>query len=507
MSVNRRDFLKAATLGGTGAMVRAAAPASRPAHAESGSGKQAITDRMGFGAWINDVRTEPLPFDGWPPVVLDDVAEKSIIATMDLQARSGYNMFDLFGLFAAYGWPIDIVSAVDRDRDQRVRRIMKAARDRGIKLIYGLGVYSWGFDKIIEHDPAVKGPNIHAMCGSKEESWQWQKKIIDFILQYDFDGYHLEASDLGRCTCAECIKTWPVQATYYNVITARAAEYIRSKAPGKFIAAITISWADWNKGFTEEDKDGLVELSKKVDSILDQGHHGNYIKAADRKAFIERLHCRFGTSGGFWVYPPYRCDRLKWFLPYTKKTGTHIKQLYADGGRTVLYYQGPVNNPGVEMNIAFGGRLMSDTSRSVDDVLAEVVEDLYKPRTPEALKKLVGVFQTAEDAYCGNMNYDADGVHLKGLPAYPGPGELHIGFGLGLAAEASAVPVHLLEPNLSDQGRAQYAKGLTSCLKSVYEIEGQCADADRLQRLKTCILHALDDVAAVAYGMQAAKSA
>ena len=31
------------------------------------------------------VRTQPLPFDSWPPVVLDDVAEKSIIATMDLQ--------------------------------------------------------------------------------------------------------------------------------------------------------------------------------------------------------------------------------------------------------------------------------------------------------------------------------------------------------------------------------------------------------------------------------------
>ena len=126
---------------------------------------------MAFGAWINDVRTEPLPFDSWPPVILDDIAEKSIISTMDLQARSGYNMFDMFGLFAAWGWPVDIVSAVDKDRDARVRRILKAAHDRGIKVVYGLGVYSWGFDKIIEHDPAVKGPNPHAMCASKEESW------------------------------------------------------------------------------------------------------------------------------------------------------------------------------------------------------------------------------------------------------------------------------------------------------------------------------------------------
>ncbi len=365
-SINRRDFLKAASAAGVGLTAGTAAGQNQPARSEpgvevpgdppwrapaTGSGKQAYPDRMGFGAWINDVRTEPLPFDPWPPVVLDDVAESSIIRTMDLQAKSGYNMFDLFGLFAAFGWPVDIVSAVDEDRDRRVRRIMKAARERGIKVIYGLGVYSWGFDKIIEHDPAVKGPNPHAMCGSHEESWEWQQKIIDFIMRYDFDGYHLEASDLGRCTCAECMKRWPVNAAYYNVITGRSADYIRSKAPDKYIAAITISWTDWNKGFTEEDKNGLVELSRKVDSILDQGHHGTFIKAPDRKVFIQRLHCRYGTSGGFWVYPPFRCHRLRWFLPYTKKTGTEIKQLYADGGRTVLYYQGPVNNPGVEVNV------------------------------------------------------------------------------------------------------------------------------------------------------------
>ena len=505
MNINRRDFIKVAAVTGAGTMGRADIPATGTGLATSAGGKQAFADRMGFGAWINDVRTEPLPFDSWPPVLLDDVAEKSIIATLELQALSGYNMFDMFGLFAAHGWPVDIVSAVDEDRDRRVRRILAAARARGIKIVYGLGVYSWGFDKIIEHDPAVKGPNAHAMCGSSEASWQWQKKVIDFIMRYDFDGYHLEASDLGRCTCAECMKRWPVQATYYNTITARAADYIRSQAPGKYIAAITISWADWNQGFTEEDKNGLVELSKKVDSILDQGHHGTYVKAPDRKAFIQRLACKFGTSGGIWVYPPFRCHRLRWFLPYTRRTGTHIKELYADGGRTVLYYQGPVNNPGVEVNIAFGGRVMSDVSRNVEEVLSEVLEDRYKPRTPAALKKLVEVFQVAEDAYFANMDYDADGVHLKGLQAYPGPGELHIGFGIGLAAGVSAVPVHLLEPNLTDKGRALYAKGLETCLRTVCDIETKCADQERIGRLKECIFHALDDVITVAYARESAK--
>jgi hypothetical protein len=459
---------------------------------------------MGFGAWINDVRTEPLPYASWPPDILDDVAEQSIIATMKLQAASGYNMFDMFGLFAAWGWPIDIRSAADKDRDARVRRILAEAKALGIKIVYGLGVYSWGFDKIIQHDPAVKGPNIHAMCASRDESWEWQKKIIDFILQYDFDGYHLEASDLGRCTCETCMQTWPVKATYYNQITARCADYIREQAPGKYIAAITISWADWNSGFTDEDKNNLVELSRKVDCIFDQGHHGQYVKQPDRKSFIERLHCRFGTSGGFWVYPPFRCHRQRWFLPYTQATGAHMKQLYADGGRSVLYYQGPVTNPGVEVNIAFGGKMMSAVDRDVTDVLSEVIEELYRPANASAHRKLVEVFQSAENCYLGNLNYDSDNIHLKGLSAYPGPGELHIGFGIGLAGSVSAVPVYLLEPNLIDKGRAAYAKGLEDCLSTVIEIEHQVEATQRIQRLKDSIYHALDDVISIAYARETA---
>jgi hypothetical protein len=505
MNVNRRDFVKGASLAGLGMLAGRARSEPAPAAPTAAPGRQAITDRMAFGAWINDVRTEPLPFDSWPPVVLDDIAEQSIIRTMDLQARWGYNRFDLFGLFAAWGWPVDIVSAVDKDRDARVRRLLKAARSRGLKLIYGLGVYSWGFDKIIEHDPAVRGPNPHAMCASKEESWEWQKKIIDFILRYDFDGYHLEASDLGRCTCNACLQQWPVMATYYNRITARCAEYIRHQAPDKFLAAITISWADWNTGFTEEDKTHLVQLSSKVDALLDQGHHGQYIKPAERKAFIDRLHCRFGTSGGFWVYPPFRCHRQRWFLPYTRKTGAHIQQLYADGGRTVLYYQGPVTNPGAEVNVAFGGRIMSDVQRDTTDVLAEVLQDLYRPKTPQAQRKLLEVFRLAEEAYFQNLDYDADGIHLKGLPAYPGPGELHIGFGIGLAGGVSAVPVYLLEPNLNDQGRAAYAQGLQTCLKQVCDIEAQVGAVERMQRLKSSIYHALDDVITIAYARETAK--
>ena len=111
MSINRREFVITASAAGLGLLASTALSETSRAAKAPLIGKQAITDRMAFGAWINDVRTEPLPFGSWPPVILDDIAEQSIIQTMDLQAQSGYNMFDMFGLFAAWGWPVDIVSA------------------------------------------------------------------------------------------------------------------------------------------------------------------------------------------------------------------------------------------------------------------------------------------------------------------------------------------------------------------------------------------------------------
>ena len=139
MSISRRGFVKTASAAGLGLLAGTALSEAGHVSTKVTIGKKTISDRMAFGAWINDVRTEPHPFDSWPPVILDDTAERSILATMDLQAGSGYN---IFGLFAAWGWPVDIVSAMDKDRDARVPRILKAAHDRGIKVVYGLGVYS-----------------------------------------------------------------------------------------------------------------------------------------------------------------------------------------------------------------------------------------------------------------------------------------------------------------------------------------------------------------------------
>ncbi len=493
MKMNRRRFLQTTSLAGVGALAGAAA-----ARAAVDPGPEAFTDRLAFAPWMNDVRLTPPPFSGWPPDEFDDTTVESLIRTLKLNAEYGYNYFDIYGLFATWGWPAQLSEAATPERVRRVRQVLEAARDVGVKVVYGMGVYSWGFDEIIKAHPEVAGPNPHAMCASKEASWEWQRKLVDFVLEYDLDGFHLESADLGRCTCEACMERWPHNADYHNHVTSRTAQYIRSVRPDAYICVTLISWADWNGTLTEADKNALVDLSQSVDCIFDQGHHSCYVdprKGEDRKAFIERLHCRYGTSGGLWVYPTYVWDRLQWFLPYPKQTGAHLQALHRDGGRGVMYYQGPVANPGVEINIAFGGQMMCHPERGVEENLAQVLERLYKPKSPQALDTLVQVVRGAEDAYFDNMDWDEDRFYLNGnqdLPQlfgrFPGPGELHLSRPLtGLYG----TPDYLLEPHLTYEGRRAYNAGLEACLKQAWELENDFEEREKVKRLQTAMLNAL----------------
>lgn len=490
--MNRREFMHLGTAAGAlgaGLLAQESSLAARPDRSRT----EGFVDRIAFGPWMNDTRTTPLPFSGWPVEAFDDVTVQSLIDTFELNETFGYNIYDIFGLFSTWGWPVDIESAATPERGARVRKVLKAAHRRNIRVICGMGIYSWGFDEIIKAHPEVttpnqQYPNEHVMCASKEASWEWQKKIVDFMMQWDIDGFHLEAADLGRCTCADCMATWPRNPDYFCNITARTAKYIREKMPSAYIMLTTISWADWNTGFAEVDKDSLVEISSTVDCIFDQGHHSCYIRPPARKPFIDRLKCRFGTSGGLWVYPTYTWDRLQWFLPYPRQTGTHMKELYADGGRGILYYQGPPNNPGVEINIAFGGELMNNPDASIEDNLASVLERLYKPKSPSALDKLTALILRAEDAYFKNMDWDEQHLYLKGLSLFPGPGELHLSRPI---TGIYGTPDYLFEPHMTFDGRMAYNHGLEAVLQETYEIGGQFADQEKMVRLQTAMLNAL----------------
>ena len=457
--------------------------------------------RIAFGAWINDMRNDPIPLQNWPAPHFDDEMINSMVQAMDVQSEAGFNHIDAWGLFATYGYPPDIASVfTEEEHASKVRKLLKAAADRDMHFMFGLGLFSWGYDEIIRADPSVRGvdhngaPHSHAMCGAKEKSWKYVEKILDYALNnFDFHGVHLESCDLGCCMCPECAGRDGVVG--YNVrLNIRAADYIKSKWPRQFVNTIPINWANGKHGpntgpFTPEGKRHIIELSKHIDCFMDQGWRGTFILPEERREFISSLHCDYGTSGGIWLYHCARRNRLSYFLPYPKGTGNAIKEHFADGARGCMIYQGPMINPAVEVNTAVAGRLLSDASRSIDDALAEAIELYYKPKTLTANEKLMGIYNKAEDAF-----FESWPEAAKKNPARPG--EFHLEPLFGEHPQKSSY----LTDYLDSQGRAEYRKGLMAILKDLSEIEEDFEDAGRIRRIKTCIIAVLVDIENLGYG-------
>jgi hypothetical protein len=501
MKPDRRDFLKTASLG---AAYLAAGNGSRTVRAQNQQtagdpGGQAYKYRIAFGAWINDMRQDPLPLENWPAPQFDDECVGSIIKTMDVQSKAGFNMLDVWGLFATYGWPTDIVSALDDDRKRRIHKLLAAARERGIQIMLGLGTYSWGYDKIIQADPAVRGknpdgsPHAHAMCDAGPKAFEYVRKIIDFTLgEFDFGGVHLESCDLGCCHCPQCAGKDGVVG--YNVrINTKTADYVKRKWPDKTVYVITINWIPAGKHFNADEKARVIELSKHIDCVFDQGHCGCQVAENERRDFIRSLHCAYGTSGQLWLYPDAKWDRSSYFLPYTRRSGHAIKKQYEDGVRGCMFYQGPVNNPSTEVNVAVGGRILSDTGRNPDDVLAEVIDLYYKPKDAETRKLLVDIFRRAEDGYFGQWKEEA----FRKVWGIPTPGEFKLDQALFGTAPGAAT--YLREPSLDAQGRKAYKKVLLSILADLPKLEGKCQDEGRLKKIKSGVIVTLNLISTIAY--------
>jgi hypothetical protein len=499
MPTTRREFLMNASRVTAGAALSVAP-------AEAGTGRRVLPNpdtayryRIAFGAWINDMRLRPLPLEQWPAPHLDDETVESATRALDLQARSGFQMLDAWGLFATYGWPPDIVSALDRDRRRRIQRLLRAAKERGMRLSLGLGVYSWGYDRIIEADPSVRGknpdgtPHAHAMCDASPKSFEYVKRIVDFTLgEFDFGGVHMESCDLGCCFCPECAGKDGVVG-YNTRINAKVADYIKARWPEKVVYSITINWVPPFKHFDAEEKRRVLELGRHVDCVFDQGHSGYHVAEEERRDFVGQLACAYGTSGRLWLYPDQRWERDTWFLPYPRRSAEALKQQFADGVRGCLFYQGPVTNPGVELTVAVGGRILADTARDVSAATAEALEELYRPKTPDALKRLAALFERAEESYFRQWKADL----FRRVWGIPVPGEFKLDQNLFGTSPGPAT--FLREPCLDAEGRKAYRDGLHAALRDIDALEGRCRDGGRLERIRSGIIVTLNLINTIRY--------
>lgn len=454
--------------------------------------------RIAFGVWINDMRPTPLPLEKWPAPQLDDITIAGIAAAMDVQAEAGFTMLDVWGLFATYGWPPDLESAVDTERDRRIRQVLAAAHERGLGLMLGMGVYSWGYDRIIEADPAVRGkdangnPHPHAMCDAHPRSFDYVRRILDYVLErYDFDGVHLESCDLGCCMCERCAGSMGIPA--YNVqLNIKTAEHIRGRWPDKVLTVIPISWIPPYTHFSAADQEQIIELSRRIDCFMDQGHLGTMVAPAERPGFIARLACDYGTSAGLWLYPDARWERCAHFLPYVRRTGAAISEHYADGARGCMFYQGPMLNPSTEINVAAGGRMLCDPTRPPEEALSDAIAHYYQPRSTAAHEALTELFLRAEEAYFGQ--WDETRFNQAGRPM---PGEFMLDRHLFGTSPGPAT--YLMEPFLDSPGRLAYKRALRAILSDLDAIPAGAIDEPRRERIRRSLIVTLMLLNTVAY--------
>ncbi len=459
--------------------------------------------RIAFGVWLNDFRQTPITDETWPSIRIDESTIESFESVIALISSAGYTALDIFGLLTNRDWPLVVEDVINEKRKKQVDHLIRVAHDSGIRIIYGLGVYSWGFETIIKNDERVRGTNPQALCGSRAESQRWMEKVIDFVAStFDIDGFHLEAADQGRCSCAKCAEMGDVE--YFSTLNKRTAEYIRGKWPGKILLVNTSGYLPWGDFICNDDVRHIIDVGTVIDIFIDGGNHGLFVHEHDRRRVVEQLPCSYGTSGGFWIYPPQHWERDRWFLPYFSRSANHLKQLYADGATSCELYLGPPSNPSAELCMYCNGLFTQNVRRSVDDIYSEAIEYLYQPEKDTANDALKHIFMEAEHAFFDNWVPErnrslsepfSDGIDglFEFSSAYPEraiPGELFLE---PLFCNAPGLPVYLTV-HMKTAGRERYAQRLSDMRKTLAPIRNLCGRPEKIERLIACVDNVMNDI-------------
>ena len=402
--IDRRAFLAAACAGMPAVQARAAEPA-RYKH-------------RGYLGWITDLATRADANAAWPSLRIDDALLEDYRRTFALMARLGFNEVTIWGFYVSRNWPLDVAGSVSPTRGAMVEKILASARQHGIRVYSGLGVYSWGFEEIIRAHPRLSRGNPRAMCASEPEAWEWMRKVIDFVYgRFPIDGVSMQSADQGRCECSQCKRYSDVE--YHALLAVRVSEYIRGRWPKK-----TIAVNSWGMCFQDRAAlPALERIGRAVDYLIDVHDTSRAAGPAYRRELIRALPCAFGTIGGPQVEPPQHWDRERWFLPTAKRGGEHLAALWQDGGRVCEYFFHILANPGDEISLWVAGKTLADPGTPWQRHLRSTVDELYGIRRAATADALCHLVVKAEDAYFDQVRPVASGtISMEPLEGdRPGP--------------------------------------------------------------------------------------
>lgn len=352
---------------------------------------------------------------------IDESLQKDYRETFELIRQLGLQNLCVWGLYVSRAWPVDLTNSVAPGRARSVETLISAAHAKGVRVLSGLGAYSWGFDEILRANPHLMKGNSHAMCGSEEGSWDWMRKSIDFVFsRFPIDGVSMQSADQGRCRCDKCSRYTDTE--YHARLDLRCATYIRSRWPRKIIGV-----SGWGMRF--EDAAGIphiAELGRHVDYIIDVPDSSRRGDPGLRKRLIAAVPCAFGTLGGPQVEPPQHWARDRWFLPTIRTAAEHLEDLYGDGGRACEWFYYILANPGCEITTWVVAKTLADPVTPWSNHLASSIERIYSVSKSQTRDALGEAFLAAENAYiqylpprfCGTISLEPLVSSEPGPPVY-----------------------------------------------------------------------------------------
>ena len=425
--------------------------------------------------WIRDLASETSPQDEWPSIKIDSSLLHDYDVTLKTMYEIGLNEIVIWGFFVSREWPVDIERTIDDIRKEQVMAIINKAHAYNIKVLSGVGIYNWGFDAIIRANPQLAcKDNPHAMCLYQPESWEWQKKVLDYIFALPIDGVNLQSADQGRCSCDES-KNMSDMA-YHAVINQKVIQYIRGNYPGKII-----SIGGWGMNIKdEEDLLSLHSMTKNADYFTDvrDNNLSPYTTSFRMKMVNEIKPCLYGTTGTPNVEPPQHWRRDRWFLPTAKRAAEELQLLYQQGGSSVENYMHVLTNPGDEATIRLMAFIEQEPTANWVDSYKEILSKMFSPYNNAAADDLFELFINAEDNYFNNID-DYKAINIVRLEP--------------LISDKAGEPIYILE-KMSKKNRRKYLEGSERLMQKAEGLKQKVKNKILFGKVISCLKNMKKDI-------------
>lgn len=362
-----------------------------------GAAANSFSFRVACG-WLRDLASEPRPGSPWPDVTWDDQLLADQLRFLDAQREHAVTYNVAWGLFISRSWPVPFENVIDDHRAGYLRAFVEAAHRRGLKVLAGVGIYSWGFDEVIARVPGASAGHEHAMCSFSDVAWDWQRRVLDFLMdpRWGLDGVSMQSADQGRCLCPRCSALSP--AEYHARILVRSADHLRASRPD-----CVVGQAGWGLRLDEPDElSHLVDISKAVDYMVEVREVS---RERGRRRLAADLGCAFGSVGGVFVEPPQHWNRLRWLVPCGLSSAGALVDLHRDGGRACEFFYRPFANPGEEVSWRTGAAVLASAAVRPQTALERAVANVYDV-TGSELSALTDWYARAEKAYFSRTTFE-----------------------------------------------------------------------------------------------------